>query len=315
MEHNIIVPGPTSFSRPPARVGERPFASESPSYQNIVNGVSWLINNARAGDNLVFYFAGYGTQFAKSQNNPTAGHEGFLLPADFASNLPKGFEADPEWTMSPEKTHDFTDLTYGYSLLSVSELTERFTVGVPHGCRVTCIFDAACAYLPNVAKAGSPTSGNHFPTCFTRFPDPKLPIHTDPNKDAVRLRYLPLPPFPIQRCGIPVTSPNVLVRSPPESLPENVLTASIAASRVQGFSASHPTEAAAEVSIEGIHYGIFTHSFVRAMAEARWEGSSLSVFKKAGEYATKLLEHHGLAEQHALFQIGGQAREDELFMG
>eukprot|EP00929_Paragymnodinium_shiwhaense_P118342 TRINITY_DN90272_c0_g1_i1.p1 TRINITY_DN90272_c0_g1~~TRINITY_DN90272_c0_g1_i1.p1 ORF type:complete len:1981 (+),score=613.44 TRINITY_DN90272_c0_g1_i1:152-5944(+) len=75
-----------------------------PTRNNILQGLQWLINDARPGDNLLFAFSGYTTTqpTAKLDSHLRLLHSqaigveddrlfSFLVPADFADDLPPGF--------------------------------------------------------------------------------------------------------------------------------------------------------------------------------------------------------------------------------
>lgn len=83
-----------------------------PTTNNILTSLDWLVDGAGPGDSLFFYFSGYGSQYSRPRNYGV--YESFLLPCDFADQLPKGFMADPEWSMKPERHYNYSDSEAGY---------------------------------------------------------------------------------------------------------------------------------------------------------------------------------------------------------
>merc|ERR1711972_35053 len=61
----------------------------APTKANIQAGLQWLVNEAQPGDNLLFIFCGYGAQHPRAPQSDQ--YEGYIVPVDFAADLPAGF--------------------------------------------------------------------------------------------------------------------------------------------------------------------------------------------------------------------------------
>ena len=53
-----------------------------PTKRNIRNALRWLVEGSRAGDSLVFHYAGHGTQVRDSDGDEVDGWDEALVPVD-----------------------------------------------------------------------------------------------------------------------------------------------------------------------------------------------------------------------------------------
>eukprot|EP00434_Breviolum_minutum_P045142 symbB.v1.2.040409.t1/scaffold7209.1/size12641/2 len=60
-----------------------------PSMSQSKASLGWLISTAQPGDHLLLAFSGYGCQHPRSAGSEKC--ESYLVPSDFADELPKGF--------------------------------------------------------------------------------------------------------------------------------------------------------------------------------------------------------------------------------
>lgn len=57
---------------------------EPPTLANIVNGMSWLVQDAKQGDTLLFHYSGHGTSIADQDGDEDDGLDEALVPMDYA---------------------------------------------------------------------------------------------------------------------------------------------------------------------------------------------------------------------------------------
>jgi len=89
-------------------------ASKKPTYENIINGMRWLVEGAKPGDSLFFHYSGHGGTAKDSETDEIDGFDETILPVDYTST---GQIVD--------------DVIY-------SNLVKP----LPKGCRLTAIFDS-----------------------------------------------------------------------------------------------------------------------------------------------------------------------------
>ncbi|KAJ9467302.1 Metacaspase-1 [Diplonema papillatum] len=94
--------------------------SSKPTAYNIREGFRWLLRDARAGDHLLFYFAGLGSRLNSFRHDEAEGYDCCLLPVDY------------DWR---ERVIRFT------------ELKNDLYLAAPLGTSVTVIMD--CCFTPN----------------------------------------------------------------------------------------------------------------------------------------------------------------------
>merc|ERR1740138_1081923 len=69
--------------------GQPPKSSRAPTRANILSGLQWLVEGAQPGDCLVLLFCGYGAQHPQTPGSDA--YEAYLVPSDFAADLPPDF--------------------------------------------------------------------------------------------------------------------------------------------------------------------------------------------------------------------------------
>jgi len=89
-------------------------ASKKPTYDNIINGMRWLVDGAKPGDSLFFHYSGHGGTAKDSETDEIDGFDETILPLDYNS---KGQIVD--------------DVIYG-----------NLVKPLPQGCRLTAVFDS-----------------------------------------------------------------------------------------------------------------------------------------------------------------------------
>jgi Caspase domain. len=89
-------------------------ASKKPTYDNIINGMRWLVEGAQPGDSLFFHYSGHGGTAKDSETDEIDGFDETILPLDYSS---KGQIVD--------------DVIY-----------ENLVKPLPKGCRLTAVFDS-----------------------------------------------------------------------------------------------------------------------------------------------------------------------------
>jgi len=88
--------------------------SKKPTYDNIINGMKWLVEGAKPGDSLFFHYSGHGGTAKDSETDEIDGFDETILPLDYSS---KGQIVD--------------DVIY-----------ENLVKPLPKGCRLTAVFDS-----------------------------------------------------------------------------------------------------------------------------------------------------------------------------
>lgn len=173
------------------------------NWTNILAGLNWLIAGALSGDQLLFYFSGYGAQHPQFPG--AGGHEAYLLPSDYLGDEVPG-EGE------------------GYRLLAVQELM-RAASQLPQGVKFTIILDCAYAEVPGLGG----TNG-----ALATFPKvARGKVNYKKLQDYVsRPRFLEIPARPfrhVQLLGKPIPAPRCIVHA-------------LAASRLVEFNAEMPLE-------------------------------------------------------------------------
>ncbi|CAK0859883.1 unnamed protein product [Prorocentrum cordatum] len=135
-----------------------------PTRANILDGLQWLVRDARPGDELFFYFCGYGAQLPQAHGSDL--HEAHLVPADFADDLPADLAADLIGGDAPAREAALASAGphVAYRLVPLAELS-RALGALPASCRATLVLDCCHSVVPGV---GIP--GKSAPACFPRVP-------------------------------------------------------------------------------------------------------------------------------------------------
>jgi len=93
---------------------ENPDPLMKPTYNNIINGMKWLVRGAKSGDSLFFHYSGHGGTATDAENDEIDSFDETILPVD-----------------------------YSYSGQIVDDVIyENLVEPLPEGCRLTAIFDS-----------------------------------------------------------------------------------------------------------------------------------------------------------------------------
>eukprot|EP01064_Diplonema_japonicum_P021462 TRINITY_DN3100_c0_g1_i1.p1 TRINITY_DN3100_c0_g1~~TRINITY_DN3100_c0_g1_i1.p1 ORF type:complete len:490 (+),score=109.31 TRINITY_DN3100_c0_g1_i1:39-1508(+) len=87
-----------------------------PTKENIMRGLRWLCQGAKAGDALVLHFAGHGVEVRDEKDDDK--YDEAVLPVDFRSTRP-------------------------FQVLKSEEITHILTTSLPHGCKLLIVADCA----------------------------------------------------------------------------------------------------------------------------------------------------------------------------
>jgi len=188
-----------------------------PTRENIIAELQWLTQSAIPGDNILFYFSGYGAQQPQSQTDGL--YEGHLVPMDFADDLPEDIVhelkhcstgADPR--LSPESTERAIQAG-GYRLVPMSLITSALH-SLPPSCKVTILLDCCqSSVVPllrhSEARSAGPTPG---PPFFKKLAPRLQAMRADADSSA-QMRLLNLPPLPggqslARQMASPTSSPS-----------------------------------------------------------------------------------------------------------
>lgn len=239
----------------------RPRPDRIPTKANIMAGLEWLVSTAQPGDHLLLVFSGYGCQHPRSPGSEKC--ESYLVPSDFADELPKGFfkimeaagarvdntalggtlSADELRRQSEMATSALRGAKGSYRLVSMLEVHD-FISRLPKRCRVTVVMDACYAILPGV--------GPDSPATFRKV-DRGYVEYRKLENFISRPRFLELPPLPVQH-------------TPPQ-LPRST---NLLACTLHCFSGCRLKEWCAEFPIEGTVQGAFSWAFLKAMAQGHF---------------------------------------------
>lgn len=268
-------------------------AGQAPTLANILAGLMWLIDGAQPGDNLTFFFAGYGAQHPRSANDTE--YESYLVPSDFAVDLPKDVfvssdvaaaAADPRQSRSSLLGRFFGNgggiAAAGYRLISVAELQD-VACRLPAGCRLTLLLDCCYAAVPLIGPVGGPAPS--FPKVERGRVD-----YSKLQDFLSRPRFLDLPVLPV--CHTPE---RLRQRLP---LPRCVLHC---------FSACKLQEWCSELPIEGTVQGAFTWSFIKALAMLHFHGGVYQLVRAQNSLLADLKLHFKGVEQTPIVQLSHAA--------
>lgn len=264
-----LIDGSESCPAPPAR---------QPTRANILAGLQWLTSDTSLVDNLLIYFAGYGTQ--QPQANHDSAFEAYLVPSDFAKDLPSDFFA-----RRGESASHVPPGRGCYRLVALAELT-RALLPLPPACRVTVILDCCHSVVPGLDAA------NPVPQVF-----PHVPMEAVdgilPQAVAPRMRLLDLPHLP--------SAP-----SPPLS--------GIPACCCHCYSACQSEQWCVELLIEGCVQGAFTWAFVKSLAAGHLDMSVLRHSKALQCILADLRQKFGWIDQTPVLQLSGSAKFEDLVL-
>jgi len=243
-EISILIETPSGASSP--------FAT--PTEANIRAGLEWLVEDAQPTDNLFFAFSGYGAQLPSAKGSSRS--EGFIVPIDFAADLPEHFDltsnAPPSAvslvpTPAARSGHNASQTREsngrGYRLISMLEIG-NILAKAPAGVQATVMMDCCYANMPNVdfsGAAGTFPRTNRGQVDYTKLRD-----------FISRPRFLELPVLSVEHNAEEERNP----------LPINC--------SLYCFFGSKPEEWSAEFPIEGTIQGAFSWAFIKALAKGNF---------------------------------------------
>lgn len=246
--------------------------SRQPTKANILDGIQWLISSASPGDNLFFYFSGYGTQQPQMEGGGSL-HEAFLVPSDFADDLPASFFQYPGQHNPRAGT---------YRLVSLTEISNAL-LRLPPGCKVTLVFDCCNSVVPNISQK------NPAPAAFRRVamePTDHVPRPLN-NALSSQPRFLELPPLPI---------------------PSTRVTPGTPLCNCHCYSASQSEQWCAEFPIEGCVQGAFTWTFVKALTAGHLHTTVQQHGKALHSILAELRFHFRWIDQTPVIQLSTSAK-------
>lgn len=170
-------------------------------------------------------------------------------------------------------------------MIPMVDLVEKFSK-LPVGCKLTVVFDSACAYFPNFAS-----NGVEYPATYAQFAEPQVP------SSVATQRYLSLPPFPLKR-------PHQ-ANGAPSNRPVQA--------KIHVLSGCYQTEACAEFPIEGVQQGMFTYCILEAVREGQWMGSIENVRQFCEKRMSDMKGYHP-TKQNMFVQVGSNLGPNEVFL-
>lgn len=262
-------------------------AAARPTRANILAGVEWLLEGAHTGDCLVFAYCGFGAQHPQGPGSEL--QESYLVPCDFAADLPKAFQVSLQDTMQSPAIPE--SLSKGYRLVPLLELS-NLIAWLPKGVALTMVLDCAYPVVPGIGpEATSPAT---FPKVKRGRVD-----YAKLHDFVSRPRFLELPALPISH-SFGKTSQG------PAGLPQCI---------VRCFSACRLPEWNAELPLEGTVQGSFTWAFIKALAAGNFE-SSVGQFQRQLVVAMEdLRRDFSGVEQSPVVHLSRTASLDDLVFG
>eukprot|EP00928_Gymnodinium_smaydae_P036845 TRINITY_DN25697_c0_g3_i1.p1 TRINITY_DN25697_c0_g3~~TRINITY_DN25697_c0_g3_i1.p1 ORF type:complete len:1640 (+),score=384.46 TRINITY_DN25697_c0_g3_i1:133-5052(+) len=277
---------------------------QAPTKANIQNGMHWLFGDAQPGDQLLLLFCGYGAQQPAAQQPPQpagaaaplgkALQEAFLVPGDFAADLPMDFSFDssastaalPSGAARPRPGA-------GYRLIPLTEVTTRL-VRLPAGVRVTLLMDCSHSLVPNLSPSGAS------PTTFAKVERGR--VNYNKLRDFVtRPRFLELPPLPPPPLGsLAAAGPR------PGQFPE---------CQVHCLCACRNSQWDAELPLEGTVQGAFTWAFVKAFAAGNFHCTLQSLQRQLESITADLKNHFKGVEQTPVLQLSRATSGQDYVLG
>merc|ERR1719191_193697 len=128
--------------------GQPPKSSRVPTRANILSGLQWLVEGAQPGDCLVLLFCGYGAQHPQTPGSDA--YEAYLVPSDFAVDLPPDyFSAPPTGASTQQQDWVARCGNKGYRLLSLLEIN-RVVAQLPAKACLTMIMDCSYPIVPGL---------------------------------------------------------------------------------------------------------------------------------------------------------------------
>ena len=110
-------------------------AHEAPTRKNILNSMKWLVQDAKPGDNLLFFFAGHGGQSRDRDGDEEDGKDEHICPV--VQGQHPNFAAALEGSLGKDDADDLRGRG-----ISDDEIFEKMLKDLPEGVRLTTVFDA-----------------------------------------------------------------------------------------------------------------------------------------------------------------------------
>jgi len=246
----------------------------------------WLASEAQPGDDLVFAFSGYGAQHPQLPGSNH--HEAYLVPCDFADDLPSNFVSGTQQKRAGSFSLSKADAGPGYRFISIIEINS-WLCQLPTGCRITLIFDTC--YTASLDMSGS------FPLAFT-FPQVNVgQIDYRKLRDYVsRPRFLDVPVLPVQHTPLHL-SPNASPRC-----------------RVHSFSACRLRQWGAEFPLEGTVQGAFSWAFLKALAQDHFQCAVYEFQRTLTKILADMRLHFKGVEQTPFLQLSRSASLQDVVL-
>lgn len=268
----------------------------------------------------MFVFCGYGTQHPRS---PGSDQEAYLVPSDFAADLPADFFHTQQGNLgsarTPAGTPASTPMMRGaypgaspampgltpqipgrepqepeqsgpaYRLISLIEIQELLAKLAP-AVRITLVFDCCYSMVPNLHP--KQTFVINFPK-VERGPDESAKL-----RDSLsRPRFLQLPVLPIRHT------------------PRHLRASVFPGAWVYCFSACSLQEWCAEFPIEGTVQGAFTWAFLKAFAACHFHCSVYQMMRMLTKILTDLRMHFKRIEQTPTLLHSQSASMNDIVLG
>jgi len=271
--------------------GAPPKIHQTPTKANILAGLQWLVSGAQPGDNLFFIFSGYG-----AQQPWTSGSEenvAFLVPSDFAADLPANFFASRTEHSRTSATHAFVPdgTQHSYRLIPLFEISECLR-RLPTACRMTVLLDCCYSVVPGVSP-----SSNISPT-FLRVDRGR--VEYNKLRDYIsRPRFLDLPILPVQHTS-------------PQPLPSR--TSAFPTCWLHVFSACKLKEWCAEFPIEGTVQGAFSWAFLKALVAGHFHCGVYQFQRMLTKILLDLKTHFKGVEQTPVVQLSHAANLQDIVL-
>jgi len=263
----------------------------SPTRQNILDGLDWLVADAQAGDDLLFYFGGYGTQQpAGTEDDELC--EAFLVPIDYQQTS----IVDTARCCS----------SGGYSLVPLLDILHA-VAALPAGCKITLVLDCCHGIVPGIGSPGSVQ-----PNTFSRVhAKSAVPTEADtPPPFQPSVRWLDLP-----RVRSSSNSPTKDKGRLNWGLPTEPTKPSPAPDmqcQVYCFSACQHEQWSAEIPIEGVMQGAFTWAWIKALMAGHLDPPIRQLTVALRAILADLRRHFQWIDQTPVVQMSSAAKQAEV---
>lgn len=267
---------------------------KQPTRDKILESLRWLAGSAVPGDNLLFYFSGYGAQQplpASRRGGGRAGSaedlcEAHLVPTDFAQDVVGGMG---QLFKATGATGEAAPNGSAYRLVPMLAL-QQVLAGLPAGCKMTVVLD--CDHTAGCFESGIGGDGVFPPLALDPVDVPAVGLEGP----VIRARRIELPPLPVAPSSVPAVP-----AGPP-------------AGRCYTYSACGSQQWCAELSIEGCVQGAFTWSFVKALTACHLEASVRQHTQALQRILGDLRQHFRCVEQVPVVCLSPHGRHQDLVL-